>query len=53
MNKKGLINQIDLILDIATLRDNEGKLYSSDEVVRMMMRRLIQLKENINIHCPE
>ena len=44
MNKKGFLNQIDLILDVTTMRDTDGKMYSSEEVVRIMTRRLIQLK---------
>ena len=53
MNKKGFLNQIDLILDVTTMRDADGKMYSSEEVVRIMTRRLIQLKENINTYCKE
>ena len=53
MNKKGFLEQIDFILDVATQRDAEGKLYSSDEVVRIMMRKLVRLKDNINCYCKE
>ena len=53
MNKKGFLNQIDLILDVTTMRDADRKMYSSEEVVRIMTRRLIQLKENINTYCKE
>lgn len=53
MNKQGFLNQIDFILDITTELNSEGKLYSSEEVIRLMTRRLIQLKENINTYCKE
>ena len=53
MNKKGFLNQIDLILDVTTMRDADGKMYSREEVVRIMTRRLIQLKENINTYYKE
>ena len=53
MNKKGFLNQIDLILDVTTMRDTNGRMYSSEEVVRIMTRRLIQLKENINTFYKE
>lgn len=52
MNKQGFLNQIDLILDVATARDSEGKLYTDQEVIRLMMRRLIQLKENVRTFYP-
>lgn len=48
MNKQGFLNQIDLILDFITIRDANGKIYSGEEVVRIMTRRLTQLRETIN-----
>lgn len=53
MNKKGFLDQIDLILDFTTMTDANGKMYPSEEVVRIMTRRLIQLKENINTFYKE
>lgn len=53
MNKKGFLDQIDLILDFTTMTDANGKMYPSEEVVRIMTRRLIQLKENISTFCKE
>lgn len=48
MNKKGFLDQIDLILDFTTMIDANGKMYPSEEVVRIMTRRLTQLRETIN-----
>lgn len=53
MNKQGFLNQIDMLLDIATTRDNEGKLYPDSEVIRLMMRRLISLKEQVRQFYPD
>lgn len=53
MNKQGFLNQINMILDITTLRNADGKLYSDSEVVRLMTHRLISLKENINQFYPD